>query len=90
MENRFIKRPGPVFVSVGQGGAFWRVVDSEMFQLALATRQPAADLSQGVSTTKLTKKHGHELAPAGEAFFGVVGAVFSNCLFELEAGEKLQ
>jgi hypothetical protein len=86
-ETRFKKGQGPLFVSVGLSGAFWRIVDSRMFQLAIAARQPAADFAQCTSTTKLTKKHGHGLIPAAETFFEVVSAVFSCYLFELEEGE---
>ena len=39
----------------------------EMRQLALETRQAAADLAQRMRPPELGKQHRHELIPAGEA-----------------------
>jgi hypothetical protein len=61
-----------------------------MAQLALAGRQPPADLAQGVSLPQLAKQHGNELAPAGEAARVPLRPVLPYQLLELQAWKELE
>ena len=66
LEHGAVQLPRPMLVGVGQGRA-GRRLDPQVLELALATAQPPADLSQRVGAPELAEQHGHELAPAGEA-----------------------
>ena len=61
-----------------------------MRQLALAARQPAADLAQRVRPAQLAEQHGDELAPAGEAARVPLGLRRHDGLLKLGARKKLE
>ena len=55
-----------MLVGVRQGGLLRRYRYSQMLQMALATRQSTANLTQRMRPTQLAIQHGHELTPTGE------------------------
>ena len=65
VEHDLIERPGAVGIGVGERRPRRRR-DPEMRELALAARQPAADLAQRMRPPELREQHRHELVPAGE------------------------
>ena len=64
-----------MLVGVGQSGSAGRFSDAEMDQAAQTTRQPIADLAQGIGASELAKEHGDELRPAGKSLGSAFGAV---------------
>lgn len=76
VEDLLEQFPRSMAVGVGQRRARRRF-DAQVSELALATLQPALDLSQGVGSAKLTEQHADELAPARQP----LAAVFRSCLF---------
>jgi hypothetical protein len=78
IKHAAVKRPGPVFVGIGQDGALGRVRQPQVPQLALAGGQAAANLAQGLRSSLMTEQHGHELAPTTEPAGVALGPVFND------------
>ncbi len=66
IEHGLVQLPGPVRVGIGQRRPTRRL-DPQMCEPALATRQAATDLAQGMGAAQLAEQHRHKLAPAREA-----------------------
>jgi hypothetical protein len=89
IEHRLIECPWPVRVGVRQrrptGGR-----RPQMHQLALATRQAAADLAQRMRAPELREQHGDELVPARESARVPLRPRVHHGLLKLGARKKLE
>ena len=90
IKHAAVKRPGSVFIGVGQGRALGRVGQSQVPQLTLAGGQAAANLAQGLCPSQMTEQHGYELAPTTEPAGVALGPVLQDGPFKLGAGKQLQ
>jgi hypothetical protein len=90
LEYGLAERPGTVDIRVSQSGTFRGIRNSQVLEFAFTAGQAPADLAEAVGTAELAEEHGDKLAPAREAFGGVVGAMLPHGLFEFEAREELQ
>jgi hypothetical protein len=66
-KDMLIQLPGPVFISIPQGGMAWSC-NAQMFHLSLAASKASGNLTEGMGPAQLAEKHGHKLAPASESF----------------------
>ena len=90
IKHASVQLPGPMFVSIGQGGTLGCIRQPQVPQLAFAGRQAAADLAQRLGPSQVTEQHGHELPPATETAGMTLGSVFGDGLFKVVAGKQLQ
>jgi hypothetical protein len=63
-----VKLPWPVFIGIGEGRTFRRILNSQMLQFAKAGGKATAYLAERVGLAELTEKHCDELFPTGGAF----------------------
>jgi hypothetical protein len=61
-----------------------------MPQLAFAGGQAVGDVAQAIDLAQLTKQHGHQLAPAGEAFGVAFGILLANGAIEVDPWDQFQ
>ena len=85
-----VQLPGPVFIGIGQSGAFGRIRQTQVPQLTFAGGQAATNLAQRLRPSQVTEQHGHELSPATEPASMTLGPVQGDRLLELLAGKQLQ
>jgi hypothetical protein len=87
-KNLLIQLPGPMFISIGEGGSAWGG-DSQVFQFALTASQTSGDFSEGMGSAQLTEEHGHKLSPASESPGMSFSFRPSDCLLELDSRKQL-
>ena len=91
VEHALVKLPRPMFVGVGQGverrGTSGQ---AQVAKLAFTGGQPAANLAQRLRTCQLAERHGHELAPAGEAAGVSLGLVLAHRGLKLGTRKQMQ
>ena len=89
LEHRLVEFPRPMLIGVGQRGLLGIRRHAQMLQLPFATRQPTANLAQGMRPAQLAKQQGHELASAREAPRVRFGLVLLHRPLEIPAREQL-
>ena len=89
IEHGLIERPRPVGIGVRQRGPV-RSRRAQMRQLALATRQAAADLAQRMGAPELREQHRDELVPAGESACVPLRPRVDHGFLKLGARKKLE
>jgi hypothetical protein len=85
-----VQLPRPVPLDIGQGRAFWNLMDPQVAEFAFAAGQSPADLARKLGLSELAEKHRHELSRAVEASSMPLHAVLANHLFELLAQNQLE
>jgi hypothetical protein len=72
------KAAGRWAFGVRKRGFVGSFVHAQMVELALDASQAVADLAQTVGVGQMAEEHGDQLGPAGKAFGGALGLMFSE------------